>query len=58
MCIRDRISERAKVPPSSSKTSETVVEVGIPMELNTSDVYKRQIFSILNDDTDFGPFLH
>ena len=30
------ISERAKVPPSSSKTNETVVEVGIPMELNTS----------------------
>ena len=24
------------VPPSSSKTSETVVEVGMPIELNTS----------------------
>lgn len=30
------IRERAKVPPSSSKTSETVVEVGMPMELKTS----------------------
>ena len=30
------IRERAKVPPSNSNTSETVVEVGIPIELNTS----------------------
>ena len=27
---------RAKVPPSSSKTMDTVVDVGIPMVLNTS----------------------
>ena len=30
------MSARAKVPPSSSKTSETVVEVGMPIELKTS----------------------
>ena len=30
------ISARAKVPPKSSNTIETVVEVGIPIELNTS----------------------
>ena len=30
------IHARQKVPPSNSKTSETVVLVGIPSELNTS----------------------
>ena len=30
------INARANVPPNSSNTMETVVEVGIPMVLNTS----------------------
>ena len=30
------IKARANVPPSNSNTIDTVVEVGIPMELNTS----------------------
>ena len=34
--LRTLMRERAKVPPSSSKTRDTVVEVGIPIELNTS----------------------
>ena len=31
------ISARANVPPNNSKTMDTVVDVGIPMVLNTSN---------------------